>query len=97
VLTPEEVAQLPEPALGERQHTHRWTVAVRSAASAEGANQVGGADDISSFIKKVNFKIWHGYPNPSRSTLNFLPIASTNLTLIYLAIETPPFEISETG
>ncbi|KAH7105594.1 yeats family-domain-containing protein [Auriculariales sp. MPI-PUGE-AT-0066] len=61
-LTPEERATLsPEKA----DHTHRWTVSVRSAASLP--NQVGGADDISHFIKRVSFKLHETYTNPTRN------------------------------
>ncbi|GAA5980470.1 hypothetical protein JCM10908_001663 [Rhodotorula pacifica] len=65
-------------------HTHRWTVGVRSAASAPYPNQhpnqqIGGADDISYMIKKVTFKLYETYKNPLRS------------------IEQPPFEVTETG
>ncbi len=48
-------------------HTHRWTLAVRSAASAPVSDQVGGADDLSYFIKRVTFKLHETYPSPSRS------------------------------
>ncbi|GAA5983310.1 hypothetical protein JCM11641_002260 [Rhodosporidiobolus odoratus] len=65
-------------------HTHRWTVGVRSAASPPYANphptqQIGGADDLSHMIKKVTFKLYETYKNPLRS------------------IEQPPFEVTETG
>ncbi|PPQ63151.1 hypothetical protein CVT24_005791 [Panaeolus cyanescens] len=49
-----------------KDHTHRWTVAVRSAASAPDSDQVGGADDLSHFIRRVTFKLHDTYPNPSR-------------------------------
>jgi YEATS domain-containing protein 4 len=62
VLTPEEREAHPS-----REHTHRWTVAVRSAASAEDSDIVGGADDLSYFIRRVTFKLHETYPNPSRS------------------------------
>ncbi|TDL29364.1 yeats family protein [Rickenella mellea] len=48
-------------------HTHRWTVAVRSAVSAPDSDIVGGADDISYFIKRVSFKLHDTYPNPNRN------------------------------
>lgn len=48
-------------------HTHRWTLAVRSAASSPGSDQVGGADDLSYFIKRVTFRLHETYPNPSRN------------------------------
>ncbi|KAF8204596.1 yeats family protein [Pholiota molesta] len=48
-------------------HTHRWTVAVRSAASLPDSDQVGGADDLSYFIKRVTFKLHDTYANPSRN------------------------------
>ncbi|GAA6035365.1 hypothetical protein JCM8097_008835 [Rhodosporidiobolus ruineniae] len=65
-------------------HTHRWTVAVRSAASPIYPNphptqQIGGADDLSYMIKKVTFKLYETYKNPLRT------------------IEQPPFEVTETG
>ncbi|GAA5831737.1 hypothetical protein JCM11251_003861 [Rhodosporidiobolus azoricus] len=65
-------------------HTHRWTVGVRSAASPpypnpHPAQQIGGADDLSYMIKKVTFKLYETYKNPLRS------------------IEQPPFEVTETG
>ncbi|BGP12937.1 hypothetical protein JCM10213_004357 [Rhodosporidiobolus nylandii] len=73
-----------EERLQSGDHTHRWTVGVRSAASPpyanpHPANQIGGADDLSYMIKKVTFKIYESYKNPLRS------------------IEQPPFEVTETG
>ncbi|KAG6850187.1 hypothetical protein H0H93_016615 [Arthromyces matolae] len=62
VLTSKERESLPSP-----DHTHKWTVAVRSAASAENSDQVGGADDLSYFIKRVTFKLHDTYPNPTRN------------------------------
>ncbi|KAH9179574.1 yeats family-domain-containing protein [Lactarius sanguifluus] len=62
VLTPEEREAHPS-----REHTHRWTVAVRSAASAEESDIVGGADDLGYFIRRVTFKLHETYPNPSRN------------------------------
>ncbi|GAA5853589.1 hypothetical protein JCM8547_002516, partial [Rhodosporidiobolus lusitaniae] len=63
-------------------HTHRWTVAVRSAASPaypnpHPAQQIGGADDLSYMIKKVTFKLYETYKNPLGS------------------IEQPPFQVTE--
>ncbi|KAI0092139.1 yeats family protein [Irpex rosettiformis] len=62
VLTPKEREVLPTP-----DHTHRWTVAVRSAASAPDSENVGGADDLSYFIKRVTFKLHDTYANPNRN------------------------------
>ncbi|OSD04575.1 yeats family protein [Trametes coccinea BRFM310] len=62
VLTQKEREALPTP-----DHTHRWTVAVRSAASAPDSDIVGGADDLSYFIKRVTFKLHDTYPNPNRN------------------------------
>ncbi|KAI0638445.1 yeats family protein [Trametes polyzona] len=62
VLTQKEREALPTP-----DHTHRWTVAVRSAASAPDSDIVGGADDLSYFIKRVTFKLHDTYPNPNRT------------------------------
>ncbi|KAF6761986.1 yeats family protein [Ephemerocybe angulata] len=42
-------------ALPSPDHTHRWTVAV------------GGADDLSYFIKRVTFKLHDTYPTPTRN------------------------------
>ncbi|KAH7912966.1 yeats family protein [Hygrophoropsis aurantiaca] len=61
VLTPKERESLSFP-----DHTHRWTVAVRSAASATDSDIVGGADDLSYFIKRVTFKLHDTYTNPTR-------------------------------
>ena len=54
-----------------KDHTHRWTVGVRGAASpAPGrrgeVQQVGGFDDIGYFVKKVSFKLHETYPSPNR-------------------------------
>ncbi|KAI0307054.1 yeats family protein [Multifurca ochricompacta] len=62
VLTPEEREAHPS-----REYTHRWTVAVRSASSAEDSDIVGGADDLGYFIRRVTFKLHETYPNPSRN------------------------------
>ncbi|TRM67833.1 yeats family-domain-containing protein [Schizophyllum amplum] len=61
VMTPEEKQTAPP------DHTHKWTVAVRSAASVPGSDAVGGADDLSYFIRRVTFKLHDTYPNPTRS------------------------------
>ncbi|CCO30038.1 Protein AF-9 homolog OS=Candida glabrata (strain ATCC 2001 / CBS 138 / JCM 3761 / NBRC 0622 / NRRL Y-65) GN=YAF9 PE=3 SV=1 [Rhizoctonia solani AG-1 IB] len=62
LLTPTERGAAPP------DHTHRWTVAVRSAASPEGkTDQTGGADDLTHFIKRVNFKLHETYTQPNRS------------------------------
>ncbi|KAH8118430.1 yeats family-domain-containing protein [Phellopilus nigrolimitatus] len=62
VLTPEERASSQHP-----DHTHRWTVAVRSAASSPDSDKVGGADDINYFIKRVTFKLHDTYANQTRN------------------------------
>ena len=69
VLTQKEREALPTP-----DHTHRWTVAVRSAASAD-SETVGGKDDLSYFIKRVTFKLHDTYTVPTRSEwlLYFVP------------------------
>lgn len=61
VLTQKEREALPTP-----DHTHRWTVAVRSAASAD-SDTVGGKDDLTYFIKRVTFKLHDTYTNPTRA------------------------------
>ncbi|KAH8834206.1 yeats family protein [Flagelloscypha sp. PMI_526] len=61
VLTAKEKENAPP------EHTHKWTVAVRSAASAPDSGIVGGKDDISHFIRRVSFKLHETYPNPTRS------------------------------
>ncbi|TFK71993.1 yeats family protein [Pluteus cervinus] len=62
ILTQKERETLASP-----DHTHKWTVAVRSAASIPDSDQVGGADDMAYFIKRVTFKLHDTYPNPSRN------------------------------
>lgn len=62
MLSQKEREALPTP-----DHTHRWTVGVRSAASASDSEIVGGADDLSYFIKRVTFKLHDTYTNPNRS------------------------------
>ncbi|KAF9006739.1 yeats family-domain-containing protein [Cyathus striatus] len=63
-LTPKEREALP---VVNKDHTHRWTVALRSAASAPDSDQVGGADDLSYFVKRVTFKLHDTYPTPIRN------------------------------
>lgn len=88
------------PASWPTEHTHRWTVAVRSATgppplshrrrgprfdgqedvdAIEEDDLVGGADDLTHFIRRVTFKLHDTYPNPNRS------------------IDKPPFQVTETG
>ncbi|KAI0053694.1 yeats family protein [Auriscalpium vulgare] len=62
LLTPAERELLPSP-----DHTHRWTVAVRSAASDDEGTRVGGKDDLSYFIKRVTFKLHETYTNSTRN------------------------------
>ncbi|KAJ3719367.1 yeats family-domain-containing protein [Lentinula raphanica] len=61
LLTREERENVPA------EHTHKWTVAVRSAASAPGSDIVGGADNLGYFLKRVSFKLHDTYPNPTRN------------------------------
>ncbi|KIK53266.1 hypothetical protein GYMLUDRAFT_77510 [Collybiopsis luxurians FD-317 M1] len=61
LLTPEEREKHPA------EHTHKWTVAVRSAASAPNSDIVGGADNLGYFIKRVSFKLHDTYANPTRN------------------------------
>ncbi|KAF9651717.1 yeats-domain-containing protein [Thelephora ganbajun] len=61
VLTPKERESAPD------SHTHRWTVAVRSAASNPNSDVVGGADDLGYFIKRVTFKLHDTYQNSVRN------------------------------
>lgn len=58
-----------EKELAPPEHTHRWTVAVRSAASEANSDIVGGADDLSYFLKRVTFKLHESFPNATRSEL----------------------------
>ncbi|KAI0751059.1 yeats family protein [Daedaleopsis nitida] len=62
VLTQKEREALPSP-----DHTHRWTVALRSPSSAPDSDVVGGADDLSYFIRRVNFKLHDTYANQNRT------------------------------
>ncbi|KAJ8589053.1 yeats family protein [Rhizopogon salebrosus TDB-379] len=90
VLTPaeRETSHYPD-------HTHRWTVAIRSAASAPDSDGVGGADDLGYFIKRVTFKLHDTYPNPTRSTVSIRRIL--HWLNVPTDIDKPPFEVSETG
>lgn len=92
VLTPEERETHPS-----REHTHRWTVAVRSAASAEESDIVGGADDLAYFIRRVTFKLHETYPNPSRSKLRHLRSFDAAHFTTFADVDKPPFEVTETG
>lgn len=49
---------------------------------------IGGADDLSYFIKKVSFKLHDTYPNSTRSACR--PFAEL---LTRVAIDRPPFEV----
>lgn len=50
-----------------KDHTHRWTVAVRSPAPGKDLDVVGGGDYLGYFIKRVTFKLHDTYTTPSRS------------------------------
>lgn len=93
VLSPEERAASPHP-----DHTHRWTVAVRSAASKPNSDIVGGADDISHFIKRVTFKLHDTYAVPNRSVYARRLCLRLRLTELFNSdVDKPPFEVTETG
>ena len=97
VLTPKEREGAPD------THTHRWTVAVRSAASSPDSDTVGGADDLGYFVKRVTFKLHDTYQNAVRSKSKNGPLALfrnfKNQIIVCdpLDIDKPPFEVSETG
>ena len=91
VMTPEEKATAPP------DHTHKWTVAVRSAASAPGSDIVGGADDLSYFIRRVTFKLHDTYVNPTRSAYAIHPSRIIAYPSSIPGVEKPPFELTETG
>ncbi|CAH7669583.1 hypothetical protein PPACK8108_LOCUS4222 [Phakopsora pachyrhizi] len=66
-----------EERIANPDHNMRWTVALRSATSPPPDSDIlkqrsiegdimGGADNLSHFIKKVSFKIHNSYPNPLR-------------------------------
>ncbi|CAH7669022.1 YEATS domain-containing protein 4 [Phakopsora pachyrhizi] len=67
-----------EERIANPDHNMRWTVALRSATSPTPDSDIlkqrsiegdiiGGADDLSHFIKKVSFKLHDSYPNPLRT------------------------------
>ena len=67
MLTPEEKATMRCPT----DHTHQWTVALRSVASQptngeEPGAVVGGKDDLSHFIRRVTFKLHESFASPNR-------------------------------
>lgn len=45
----------------ETDHTHRWTVYVKGAHD----------EDISTYVKRIIFRLHESFPNPSRSTALF--------------------------
>ncbi|KAI8446265.1 YEATS domain-containing protein 4 [Phakopsora pachyrhizi] len=66
-----------EERIANPDHNMRWTVALRSATSPPPDSDIlkqrsiegdiiGGAENLSHFIKKVSFKIQNSYPNPFR-------------------------------
>lgn len=91
------LAQKERDSLPSRDHTHRWTVAVRSATSAPDSDIVGGADDLGYFIKRVTFKLHDTYANPNRSASSKQLCAPKNTEISTVDIDKPPFEVSETG
>jgi YEATS domain-containing protein 4 len=96
MLTPEEKTALRCPP----DHTHQWTVALRSAASQptngqEEGSIVGGKDDLSHFIKRVTFKLHESFANPSRG-MYITIIVILGLTR-EAVVDKPPFEVTETG
>ena len=90
LLTPEERENCPP------EHTHKWTVAVRGAASADNSDIVGGADNLGYFIKRVAFKLHDTYPNPTRSASDRFIHCNYLLNLLS-DVDKPPFEVAETG
>lgn len=61
---------------------------------------VGGADDLSYFIKRVTFKLHETYANPTRSMHMFCFVQNRAQQLnwgLFVDIDKPPFEITETG
>jgi YEATS domain-containing protein 4 len=81
-------------------HTHQWTVSVRGP----------GNSDISHFVKKVVFKLHESFASPTRCTSQTRspehgpqkPCAAVLMLFVggvfnVLAIEEPPFEVTETG
>lgn len=78
--------------LTNNDHTHRWTVGVRSASSypptagmkrgnVNEVQEVGGMEDISYFVKKVVFKLHETYPSPVRSEYSFATVIGPRTTL----------------
>ncbi|CED84120.1 Transcription initiation factor IIF, auxiliary subunit [Phaffia rhodozyma] len=87
LLTPEERLRCKD-----ENHTHTWTIFVRSAASPSPDTSVpapkraedsdflpGGADDLSYLFKRVTFKLHESFPQPNRN------------------LDRPPYEVTETG
>jgi len=75
MLTPEQKLALRCPA----DHTHQWTVALRSVASQptngeEPGAVVGGKDDLSHFIRRVTFKLHESFANPNRGMVPYLQV-----------------------
>ena len=70
---------------------------MRSAATAEDSDIVGGADDLGYFIRRVTFKLHETYPNPSRSEYGITPPLLQPALTSRADIDKPPFEVTETG
>ncbi len=59
---------------------------------------VGGADDISHFIKRVTFKLHDTYAVPNRSVYARRLCLRLRLTELFNSdVDKPPFEVTETG
>lgn len=72
----------------DSDHTHQWTVMLKGL----------GNDDLSYYIRKVVFKLHETYPNPLRSKCMNPPFTlSLSYRFISIAVEQPPFELTETG
>ncbi|KAI6100740.1 yeats family protein [Pisolithus croceorrhizus] len=87
VLTAAERETCPFP-----DHTHRWTLAVRSAASAPDSDIVGGADDLSYFIKRVTFKLHDTYSNPTR--IHFVAESGEKPITLYHHLKLHPWSLT---
>jgi len=55
--------------LGKRhqdQHTHRWSCYIRSASPGDDEGPPGSEDHLSTYIKKVSFRLHPSFANPNR-------------------------------
>lgn len=70
------------------EHTKGWRVYVKGTENGP---------NITAWLKKVQFKIFHTYANPVRGVYSLPPSTLTTTNSNHTVVEDPPFEVLETG